>query len=131
MHSFSLTNAKVLSPEGPVHRPIHVADKLVSSVQGQHTFDLEGFIVLPGIVDLHGDSFERHLAPRRGALKDLQQGFEATHNELAANGITTAVLTQFYSWEGGMRGPGYAKQFYKILTSLSPRLIRHYWPSCV
>ena len=72
-----------------MHHPIHVADKLVSSVQGQHTFDLDGFIVLLGIFDLHGEGFERHLAPRRGALKDLQQGFEATHNELASNGITT------------------------------------------
>ncbi len=120
MHSFSVINAEVLSPEGTVCRPIHVADKLISSVQGQHTFDLEGFIVLPGIVDLHGDGFERHLAPRRGVLKDLQQGFEATHNELAANGITTAVLAQFYSWEGGMRGPSYAKQFLQNLDLFVP-----------
>ena len=120
MHSFSVINTEVFSFEGPVRRPIPVADKLVSSVQGQHTFDLEGFIVLPGIVDLHADGFERHLAPRRGALKDLQQGFEATHNELASNGITTAVLAKFYSWEGDMRGPGYAKQFLHNLDLFVP-----------
>ena len=122
MESFSVINAEVLSSEGLTCRPLHVADRLVSSVQGEHTFDLESFIVLPGIVDLHGDGFERHLAPRRGALKDLQQGFEAAHNEFATNGITTAVLAQFYSWEGGMRGPTFAKHFLQGLDLFAPNV---------
>jgi alpha-D-ribose 1-methylphosphonate 5-triphosphate diphosphatase len=33
-------------------------------------------MVLPGIVDIHGDGFERHLAPRRGALESLAAGWE-------------------------------------------------------
>jgi alpha-D-ribose 1-methylphosphonate 5-triphosphate diphosphatase len=62
-------------------------------------------MVLPGIVDIHGDGFERHLAPRRGALESLSAGLGASTRSLAANGITTAVIAQFFSWEGGMRGP--------------------------
>ena len=27
--------------------------------------NLTGYMILPGIIDLHGDAFERHLAPRR------------------------------------------------------------------
>ena len=72
--------------------------------------DLSGFRVLPGIVDAHGDGFERHLAPRRGALADLGAGLAAAEAELAANGITTAVLAQFWSWEGGMRSPEFARR---------------------
>jgi alpha-D-ribose 1-methylphosphonate 5-triphosphate diphosphatase len=71
--------------------------------------DCDGFAVLPGLVDLHGDGFERHLAPRRGAVSDLREGLRAVDSELAANGITTAVLAQFWSWEGGMRGPDFAR----------------------
>ena len=52
--------------------------------------------------------FERHLAPRRGMMKDLSPGLISTEAELAANGITTAALAQFYSWEGGQRGPEFA-----------------------
>ena len=71
---------------------------------------LSGFSVRPGIVDFHGDGFERHLAPRRGALKDLREGLISFDAELAANGITTAMLAQFWSWEGGMRGPDFARR---------------------
>jgi len=79
-----------------------------------------GFAVRPGIVDFHGDGFERHLAPRRGALKDLRQGLLSLDAELAANGITTAVLAQFWSWEGGMRGAEFAR---RLMTAL--RACRH------
>jgi alpha-D-ribose 1-methylphosphonate 5-triphosphate diphosphatase len=34
----------------------------------------------------------------------------AVSAELAANGITTAILAQFWSWEGGMRGPEFASE---------------------
>ncbi len=77
--------------------------------------DLTKFLVLPGIIDLHGDGFERHLAPRRGAVKDLTGGLDALDSELGASGITTAVLAQFFSWEGGMRGPDFAERMAKAV----------------
>lgn len=36
----------------------------------------------------------------------------ATAAELAANGITTGVMAQFWSWEGGMRGPDFAEHVF-------------------
>ena len=69
---------------------------------------MSGYLILPGIVDIHGDGFERHLAPRRGAMRDLVAGLASAEAELAANGITTGTLAQFYSWEGGLRGPDFA-----------------------
>ena len=98
-----------------------MADTLASAVQGKCIFDLRGFTVLLGIFDLHGDGFERHLVLRRGALKSLQQDFEVTNNELAANGVTTVVLAQFYSWEGGMRRQPLPSRFKKISTVLPLR----------
>ncbi|MEM9755690.1 MAG: alpha-D-ribose 1-methylphosphonate 5-triphosphate diphosphatase, partial [Pseudomonadota bacterium] len=68
-----------------------------------------------GIVDAHGDGFERHLAPRRGAAADLNAGLVSLDRELAANGITTAMLAQFWSWEGGMRGPDFARALAEAL----------------
>ncbi|WP_224815784.1 alpha-D-ribose 1-methylphosphonate 5-triphosphate diphosphatase [Hasllibacter sp. MH4015] len=72
------------------------------------TVDVTGYLVLPGLIDLHGDGHERHFAPRRGAQDDPCAALRATEAELAANGITTAMIAQFYSWEGGMRGPDFA-----------------------
>jgi alpha-D-ribose 1-methylphosphonate 5-triphosphate diphosphatase len=85
---------------------------------GARRVDLSGFRLLPGIVDAHGDGFERHLAPRRGAMADLGAGLDAAEAELAANGITTAVLAQFWSWEGGMRAPAFAR---RVLAALDAR----------
>lgn len=81
-------------------------------------FQDAGFAIRPGIVDLHGDSFERHVAPRRGVLKNLEEGFIALDNELATNGITTAILPQFFSWQGGMRSPWFAEKFVTTLAKM-------------
>ncbi len=85
--------------------------------------DLTGYLVLPGIVDLHGDGFERHLAPRRGAMKQMAEGLVATEAELAANGITTAVLAQFVSWEGGLRGLDFADQVFAAIRDTRAGLV--------
>ena len=113
--SFSFYNADVLTPAGVARAPLHIEKGVVASAPQSVAFDLDGFLVLPGIIDLHGDGFERHLAPRRGAVKNLQTGFSAVQSELAAHGITTACLAQFYSWEGGMRGPEFAEKFLQAL----------------
>lgn len=84
--------------------------------------DLTGYVLLPGIVDLHGDGFERHLAPRRGALRSMEDGLCALDAELAATGITTAVLAQFWSWEGGLRAPEFARKLAAALRVMRPHL---------
>ncbi|UXX82629.1 alpha-D-ribose 1-methylphosphonate 5-triphosphate diphosphatase [Roseovarius pelagicus] len=106
-----LTGADVLTPDGLQKVPLILdAGRIADGDGAAREVDLSGYIVLPGIVDVHGDGFERHLAPRRGAMKDIDQGLVTAEAELAANGITTAVLAQFYSWEGGMRGPEFAER---------------------
>lgn len=112
---FTLQGAKVLGQEGLEGRDITVVDGIFGDGREQRAVPLEGYVILPGIVDLHGDGFERHLAPRRGAIKDLSRGLLAAETEFAASGITTAVLAQFYSWEGGMRGPAFAAEMLDAL----------------
>ena len=104
-----LTGADVLRPDGLGGHPVSLAEGVITR-EGGREIDLSGYLVLPGIIDAHGDGFERHLAPRRGALGSPEVGLQAADAELAANGITTAVLAQFFSWEGGMRGPDFAER---------------------
>ena len=113
--ALTLTGAEVLWPSGIGEGPLSLAGGLIVDQGQARQVDLRGCRILPGIVDIHGDGFERHLAPRRGAMRDLGQGLAATEAELAANGITTAVLAQFWSWEGGMRGPDFALRFLEAL----------------
>jgi alpha-D-ribose 1-methylphosphonate 5-triphosphate diphosphatase len=108
--SLNLVGAQVLLAEGLLDAELSVSGGLICDVAGNRTIDLSGYLVLPGIVDVHGDGFERHLAPRRGAMKQMAEGIVAAEAELAANGITTGVLAQFLSWEGGLRGVEFADQ---------------------
>ena len=112
-------NADVLGPHGFSQNDLLVDGSFITDDIDAPVFDLSGFQILPGIVDLHGDGFERHLAPRRGAVMDMQDGLRATEAELAAHGITTAVLAQFFSWEGGMRGPEFGTRLVEAVSRFS------------
>lgn len=108
--SWIFAGAQVIGPDGVAAQDVSVADGLIVDQAEGRRVDLSGWTLAPGIVDVHGDGFERHVAVRRGALTAMENGLIAVEAELAANGITTAVLAQFFSWEGGMRGPEFAEK---------------------
>lgn len=116
-YDVTFTGAEVLRPEGFHQDKLTVSEGVFADHADNRQVDLSGYRVLPGIVDSHGDGFERHLAPRRGVMKDFGEGLRAVDAELAANGITTAMLAQFWSWEGGMRGPVHAKRLARALAT--------------
>ncbi|MDE4275975.1 alpha-D-ribose 1-methylphosphonate 5-triphosphate diphosphatase [Phaeobacter gallaeciensis] len=125
----TLQGADVLLPEGLVPgAELSLAGGEITAVPAGRAVDLSGYLVLPGIIDLHGDGFERHLAPRRGAMKQMDEGVIAAEAELAANGITTAVLAQFHSWEGGLRAPDYADQVFAAITAVRDRVVTDILP---
>jgi alpha-D-ribose 1-methylphosphonate 5-triphosphate diphosphatase len=97
-----LVNARVLLDGTLTDQPLTIRDGRIDEATGREV-DLAGYLLLPGIVDLHGDGFERHLCPRPSAPFDRAGGLLSVAGELAANGITTAWLAQSWSWEGGSR----------------------------
>jgi len=122
--ALDIIGAKVLRPgEGLVPGPLSFAGAEIVAESAGRKVDLSGCLILPGIVDLHGDGFERHVAPRRGAMTDLEEGIAAAASELAAHGITTAVMAQFYSWEGGLRGPEFAAQVMPAIAAARTRVV--------
>jgi alpha-D-ribose 1-methylphosphonate 5-triphosphate diphosphatase len=50
-------------------------------------------------------------------MKDLDQGILAAEAEMAANGVTTGVLAQFVSWEGGVRGRDFADGVFRAIAA--------------
>jgi alpha-D-ribose 1-methylphosphonate 5-triphosphate diphosphatase len=130
MLTIDITGAEVLGQQGFHRDGLSLSGGLIMDAPVGRAVDLTGFRVLPGIVDVHGDGFERHLAPRRGAMKQMAEGLVAAEAELAANGITTGVLAQFVSWEGGLRGMDFADQVFGairdtaggLVTDLRPQL---------
>lgn len=120
MIELTFENARVMRPGGWSDAPLSVAAGVICDAPEGRRVDLGGYDILPGIVDAHGDGFERHMAPRRGALRERDAGMVACAAELAANGITTAMLAQFWSWEGGMRGPEFAEEVFASVAEVAP-----------
>ena len=112
---------------------ITIEDKFISSIEINITdqcleknypiIDLSGFWVLPGIIDLHGDGFERQFFPRPGVSFDINNTFKIVDKELSINGITKAYLACSYSWEGRIRSPEYAKIFLDNLNKYKPSML--------
>ncbi|GGI99485.1 alpha-D-ribose 1-methylphosphonate 5-triphosphate diphosphatase [Neoroseomonas lacus] len=66
-------------------------------------FDASGLLVLPGLVDIHGDAHERQLQPRPGVDLPVGLALRDSAAQLIACGITTAYLGVTLSWEPGLR----------------------------
>ncbi len=113
--ALTLDGAEVLQEGRLEIGTVTFADGVIQESGTARRVDGTGFRVLPGIIDLHGDGFEKHLAPRRGAMLDMGAGMLSAEVDLATNGITTAVMAQFYSWEGGLRRPEFAEKFLSAL----------------
>jgi alpha-D-ribose 1-methylphosphonate 5-triphosphate diphosphatase len=90
--------------------------------------DLGERLVLPGIVDLHGDAFERQVMPRPGVMVDLAVGLADTDRQLVANGVTTAFHGLTWSWEPGLRSARTGRALMETLDRLRPTLAcDHRW----
>ncbi|PQM61542.1 MAG: alkylphosphonate utilization protein [Rhodobacteraceae bacterium] len=114
--SFRFTNSEVLL-SGEFKKTPFAFENGVITDKARTDVNLDGFWLLPGIIDLHGDGFERHLNPRPSASFNMELGLRSADRELSCNGITTAYFAQAYSWEGGYKSPSYAEGLLKALYS--------------
>lgn len=78
---------------------------------GAREVDLAGAMLLPGMVDVHGDAFERQISPRPNVRFPLDLAMEETDRQLRANGITTAYHGLTLSWEPGLRSVANGEAF--------------------
>jgi alpha-D-ribose 1-methylphosphonate 5-triphosphate diphosphatase len=92
-----------------VDGPVVWEDDTISSIGGTAggerglVIDAQGCLVLPGLVDLHGDAFERCLMPRPGVRLDASLAVQENTGHLVASGITTAFVSVTDSFEPGLR----------------------------
>ena len=69
-------------------------------------FDAAGLLVMPGLVDIHGDAHERQFQPRPGIGFPPALALRDSAAQLISCGITTAYLGVTLSWEPGLRSLG-------------------------
>lgn len=85
-------------------------------------FDARGLYVLPGIVDIHADAFERQLMPRPGVAFPIDVALAESDRQAVSNGITTLFHGLTWSWEPGLRGADNARAILATLEALRPAL---------
>lgn len=99
----------LVAREGVVETDIRCSDGRIAEIGTSLTpgsdeiVEARGCLVLPGIVDIHGDAFERQMMPRPNTLFPLDIAMLETDRQLATNGITTAFHGITVSWEPGLR----------------------------
>lgn len=112
-----ITGGALLTKDGLKEGDVGLqAGRIVETAGGAaRRFDAAGLLVLPGIVDLHGDAFERQVQPRPGVAFPMDIALAETEAQLLANGITTAFHGVTLSWEPGLRS---AAAFAALLAQL-------------
>ncbi len=105
MMDWTITGGRVLRDGALAEGDLDIAAGRISGAKGAGTrgFDASGLLVLPGIVDIHGDAHERQLQPRPGVNIPTALALRDSEAQLLAAGITTAFLGVTLSWEPGLR----------------------------
>lgn len=106
---------------------IHIAEggtigAIGSDIATGQKLDARGLIALPGIVDIHGDAFERQMMPRPGVDFPIDVALADTDRQVVANGITTVFHGVTWSWEPGLRGAESARAVLSGVEQLRPQL---------
>jgi alpha-D-ribose 1-methylphosphonate 5-triphosphate diphosphatase len=106
---------------------LEIADGKIGAVDCEHGrgsfgIDASGLLVLPGIIDLHGDAFERQMMPRPGVDFPVDVALIDSDRQAIANGITTVFHATTWSWEPGLRSADNARQLLDAIEGLRPQL---------
>lgn len=125
----SLIGGRVLKDDGTIcETNVYLEGGLIGSLNDtvkhdKKSWDVRGHLVLPAIVDLHGDAFERQIMPRPGVSFPLDLALQETDRQMAANGIATAYHGITYSWEPGLRGRDTVVELLDAIERLRTRLV--------
>lgn len=121
--NWTIENGRIHTINDLYQNSLPIADGAIAETASPDakTFDARGCRVLPGIVDLHGDGFERQLLPRPKVGFPADMALLETDRQMIANGITTAYHGITVSWEPGLRGIDGARTVVAALKDLQPR----------
>lgn len=100
--------------EGPVQR---------AAVQGA------GLLMIPGLIDMHGDMLERDISPRPGAELPFAMALYELDKRLVATGITTAYAAISFAWHTGqsLRSDVKARAIMATINELRPTLLADHY----
>lgn len=121
-----IASRRVLLADGTVaDTVVTIEDGAISAIGAEssgNVWDAGHAWVLPGVIDLHGDAFERQIMPRPGVHFPMDLALQDTDAQMLANGISTAYHGVTYSWEPGLRGRESTLKVKAAIEAAKPRL---------
>ena len=108
-HAVELRNGRIVTPTGVIpnghvvvadDRIVRVGEAPPDPLPRTTAVDVDGRVVLPGLVDLHGDDVEQHRAPRAGARVDARSAVLSADRANVVAGVTTKFHAIAFENEG-------------------------------
>lgn len=126
MNDLFISGGRTLTGGALVDASLSATDGHIRRIDGPQIgateLDARGLLVLPGIVDLHGDAFERQMMPRPGVDFPIDVALIDSDRQAISNGLTTVFHATTWSWEPGLRGADNARGLLQAIESLRPQL---------
>lgn len=88
--------------------------------------DGHGLLLMPGMIDMHGDMIEREIEPRPGVRMPMAMGLRDLDLKLASSGITTAYASLSFapgSTYGHMRSYDFTSEMIRAVVAERPNLL--------
>ncbi len=89
------TNATIITRDETLHGTLVIEDELIKDIDssiflGSGAVDLEGEMLLPGLIEMHTDNLEKNIQPRPGVIWPSIMSAAMAHDaQIAGAGITT------------------------------------------
>ena len=89
-----LTNARIVLPDAVIHGTVVLDGTTIADIQPGRShapgaLDLDGDVLIPGIVDVHTDNLERQVQPRSNARWPSRSAMLTHDAQCAVSGVTT------------------------------------------
>lgn len=83
------------------HGALRIEDGVISEIRetpvAGAAIEGHGLLLMPGMIDMHGDMIEREVEPRPGVRMPMEMGMRDLDRKLANSGITTAYAAVSFS----------------------------------
>ncbi|MFC7078614.1 alpha-D-ribose 1-methylphosphonate 5-triphosphate diphosphatase [Haloarcula halophila] len=127
----AVVGGRLVTPDAVIEGGVRIeGDRIVDvgdvDTDADTVIDVDGRLVLPGLIDLHGDDIEGHLHPRSGARMDIPLALASADRANVAAGITTKFhAISFEQDEAADRSPELAAALTDAISGTTDLLADH------
>jgi alpha-D-ribose 1-methylphosphonate 5-triphosphate diphosphatase len=121
-----LNNIQIVLPDGIMpNGSLRIEDGCIAEIREERpNGKIPDLIVMPGIIDVHGDMLERDIEPRPGAMFPVELATYELDKRLASTGITTAYAAVGFAFSSNdLRTQDKATQIITTLNQLREKLL--------